>query len=231
MTKRKSKDPLVEALEQGRSFTFTVSDGGNLASMRAALKHGQTLTLSPVSEAAEWRMIKSGDIVFVKWRGGNYILHLVGEVQDDQFLIINSLGDVNGWVHGRDILGVVTEIIEPEPRPGVPEMLLQLQRAYQELATQAEYAEEDILRLHSVVDDLRWYATRVGAERWQTLPRLNQWSFEQHLWHLTREAEEAARSERPDQIDRFIHHGKQHVGFVAEVMILLEQGESNSDYV
>lgn len=216
----KPKDPLLEALENGRAYTFTISDGGNLASMRAALKHGQTLTISPV---ADWHTIKAGNIVFVKWRGGNHILHLVGEVQGDQFLITNSLGKVNGWVHGQDILGVVTEISEPEPRPEVPQMLDQLHNAYHELAARAEFDQEAVLRLLSVHDDLRWYAARLGAERWEQLPRLNRWSFAQDLWHLTRQAREAADSETPISIETLIHHGKQHVGYVAETLILFEQ--------
>ncbi|MEW5867999.1 MAG: hypothetical protein AB1894_01895 [Chloroflexota bacterium] len=216
----KPKDPLVEALEEGRSYTFTISDGGNLASMRAALKHGQTITISPV---IDWHAIKAGDIVFVKWRGGNHILHLVGEVQGDQFLITNSLGKVNGWVHGQEILGVVTEIVEPEPRPEVPQMLDQLQSAYQALTARAEFDQEDILRLLSISEDLRWYAARLGPERWEQLPRLNQWSFTQNLWHLLRQAKEAAVSEAPISIETLIHHGKQHVGYVAETLILFEQ--------
>lgn len=47
MSKRK-KDPLLEALKEGKSYTWTVPDGGNLASMREAIKHGQMLTMSPI---------------------------------------------------------------------------------------------------------------------------------------------------------------------------------------
>ena len=35
----KHKDPLVEELEEGFSFTYTIPDGGDLASMLAALKY------------------------------------------------------------------------------------------------------------------------------------------------------------------------------------------------
>ena len=44
MSKRK-KSPLLEALKEGKSYTWTIPDGGNLASMREAIKHGQTLTM------------------------------------------------------------------------------------------------------------------------------------------------------------------------------------------
>lgn len=105
----KRRNPLLEALANGRSYQIGPLEG-DLASMRAVLKQGQVLTISPVTNFHE---IKAGDIVFVKWRGGNHILHLVKEVQDEQFLIINSLGKVNGWTHGTNILGKVTHIQEP----------------------------------------------------------------------------------------------------------------------
>lgn len=73
MTKRR-KDPLLEALEDGRSHTWTVPEGGNLASMRKAIKHGQTLTMSPVSGSTEGQV---GDLVLVKWHQGD-IFHVVG---------------------------------------------------------------------------------------------------------------------------------------------------------
>ena len=72
--------------------------------MRKAIKHGQTLTMSPVVDSSE---IQAGDIVLVKWHKG-HLFHMVGEIQADRFLIINSLGKVNGWVSGADILGRIT---------------------------------------------------------------------------------------------------------------------------
>jgi hypothetical protein len=59
----KHKNHLLEALTAGRSYTWTEPDGGDLASMRAAVKHGQTLTMSPIGDLRE---IQVGDIVFVK---------------------------------------------------------------------------------------------------------------------------------------------------------------------
>ena len=130
MSKRKN-DPLLEALKEGKSYTWTVPDGGNLASMREALKHGQTLTMSPVVNPSE---IQIGDLVLVQWHQSD-IFHIVGEIQGEQFLIINSLGKVNGWVSAKEILGRITKIIEPEPRPSVEVMLEQLELAYQALIT------------------------------------------------------------------------------------------------
>ena len=139
----KFKNQMLEALQAGRSYTWTQPDGGDFASMRAAVKHGQTLTMSPVSDPRE---IQAGDIVFVKWHEG-YITHLVQEIQDDQFLIVNSVGKINGWVKGGEILGRVTYRDEPEPPPSVPVML--------------EHIAHDLADA-AVTDDDR---ARTGAER------------------------------------------------------------------
>jgi hypothetical protein len=218
----KRKNYLLEALIAGRSYTWTEPDGGDLASMRAAVKHGQTLTMSPVVDPHE---IQVGDIVFVKWHEG-YIIHLVQEIQDDQFLIVNSLGKINGWVKGSEILGRVTHRDEPEPLPSVPVMLDQLEAAYRALMARSQSTNDENSRLLSTVDDLRWYADRIGSERWSILPQLNKWSFDQHVWHLTKEAKRAAATDSPRSIDFYINHGKEHVGLVAEIFALFEYAEA-----
>ena len=215
-------DPRLKALENGLSITWTVPEGGDLASMRKAYKHGQSLTFAPVADARE---IQAGDIVYVKWHGG-HIVHLVGEIQGDQFLIVNSLGKINGWVKGTDILGRVTNVADPEPCPSVPVMLDQLEAAYQELIEQAQAAEDEARRLLAVVDDLRWYAGRIGPKRWDKLPRSNKWSFEQNLWYFTRRARGAAVSSSSFSIRYFIDHGKECVGLAAEILSLFEYGGS-----
>jgi hypothetical protein len=136
------KDPLLEALADGRSYTWTIPEGGNLASMRAAVKHGQTLTMSPVVDPQE---IKVGDMVLVRWHNST-IFHLVGEIQDGRFLIVNSVDKINGWVDESDILGRVTHIVDPEPRPSLPVMLEQLEASYQELIEREQPAEDDAQR-------------------------------------------------------------------------------------
>jgi hypothetical protein len=213
----KHEDPLLEALKEGKSFTWTVPDGGDFASMRKAIKHGQTLTMSPVVDPCE---VQVGDMVLVKWHKG-YLFHMVGEIQDDLFLIVNSLGKVNGWVSGKDILGRVTKVIDPEPHSSVPVMLAQLADAYREII-QLEYASDDDRdRLFGIFDDLRWYADRIGCERWDTMPRSNKWSFEQHVWHLTRQAKEKD-APVPDRIRYFTDQGKMCVGLAAEIISLFE---------
>ena len=216
MSKRK-KDPLLEALREGRSYTWTVPEGGNLASMRAAIKHGQTLTMSPIGDPAE---IQAGDLVLVRWHQGD-IFHIVGEIQREQFLIVNSLGKVNGWVSATEILGRITKIIEPEPRPGVDSMLEELQAAYQRLVDLEQASEYEAQHLSAIVNDLRWYAGRIGPERLDSMPRANKWSFAQNLWRLTRQAKKAA-APVANQVLYFIDCGKVCVGSASEIYALFE---------
>lgn len=216
----KHKDPLVEALEEGFSFTYTIPDGGDLASMRAALKHGQTLTVSPVSDTSQ---IKVGDIVFLKWHD-SYILHLVADIQGERCLIVNSLGKENGWASAMDILGRVTQIVDPEPRPDVPEILDRLEAAYGSLANSAQKDEETQAHISAILADLRWYAARVGEERWGVQPRQNRWSFEQRLWHLLRQVKSASSTPSPAPVAYFIDRGKECVGQAAEIYTLFVYG-------
>jgi hypothetical protein len=190
--------------------------------MRKAIRHGQTLTMSPVVDPRE---VKAGDIVLVKWHKG-YLFHMVGEIEGDQFLIVNSLGKVNGWVSGEDILGKVTSIIEPEPRPSVPIMLEQLSEAFRSLAQDEEAPFGEAQRLFSVVEDLRWYADRIGMERWNKMPRSNKWSFEQNVWRLTKEARKGT-APVPNRLRYFIDRGKDCVGSASEIFALFEYSQSN----
>ena len=216
----KHKDPLLVALQEGESYTWTAPDGGDFASMRKAIKHGQTLTMSPVTNSSE---VQVGDIVLVKWHKG-HLFHLVGEIQDDQFLIVNSVGKINGWVSGKDILGRVTNIIEPEPRPNVPVMLEQLREAYRALIQLENPADAEAQRLFTIIDDLQWYADRIGIERWDKMPRSNKWSFEQNLWRLTKQAKKMV-APVPSRICFFIDCGNMCIGSASEIFALLEYGE------
>jgi hypothetical protein len=216
----KHRNAKLEALQAGQSYTWTEPEGGDLASMRAAIKHGQTLTMSPVTDPGE---IRVGDIVFLRWHQG-YITHLVSEIQGNQFLIVNSLGKVNGWVSGSDILGRVTQIIEPEPRPELPEMLEQLETAYRGWIEREQPAEDEARRLLSIVDDLRWYAGRIGAQRCYQQPRANKWSFEQNLWYFTKQARDDSAASAASPVHYLIDRGKTCVGLAAEIFALFEYG-------
>ncbi len=214
------RDPLLEALKEGQSYTWTVPDGGDLASMRAALKHGQTLTMSPITDPGE---IRVGDLVLVKWHQSD-IFHVVGDIQDGKFLIVNSLGKINGWVGAHDVLGRVTKIVEPEPRPNVEIMLEQLEAAYQTLIASGNVSPDEAQRLLVIVDDLRWYAGRIGSERLNTMPRSNKWSFEQNLWRLIKQTLEDS-SPVPKRLYTCIDSGKQCVGLASEIVMLFDAAQ------
>jgi len=47
-------------------------------------------------------------MVLVAWKG-SYLLHLVKEATDDQLLIGNNLGKINGWVARCAVIGKVRE--------------------------------------------------------------------------------------------------------------------------
>lgn len=98
---------LLRELEEDRAVKIVIDGDG--ASMRGIVKHGMVLTLSPVVDFHE---VKAGEIALVKWRNDNHILHLVKEIQADQYLIVNSSGKINGWVSGREIIGRVTEMLD-----------------------------------------------------------------------------------------------------------------------
>lgn len=215
MAKRKKghNDEDVVALRQGLDYTWTIPDGGNLASMRAAVKHGQTLTLSPVRVDTP---IKAGDMALIDWHeyGGTYIFHVIHEVDEERFLIANSLGKINGWVERSALVGVVTKVIDPEPRPTVVDMLERLRKAYGAL----DADPDNMQRLVTIADDMAWYAIRIGTERHDLLPKLNMWSYAQILWHLMKRAERAVAAREPEQVESIIDYGKRYLGKVVEIL-------------
>jgi hypothetical protein len=74
-------------------------------SMTGRIESGQLCTVAPVRPGD----LAPGDIVLCKVNGAEY-LHLVKDVQGDQFLIGNSRGRTNGWT--RHIYG---RLIKVEP--------------------------------------------------------------------------------------------------------------------
>lgn len=111
------------ALLEGRPFTTTVPFGGDLASMRGVIHHGQSLTLTPFDQHG---IVQAGDIVYVRWRGDNCLLHLVGEVAGDTLLIMYSQGGSNGWIGTSDVVAVVTKMSTPEQPASGRERLAEL---------------------------------------------------------------------------------------------------------
>lgn len=73
--------------------------------MRGRIESGQLVTIAPVDPTT----LKSDDVVLVEWRG-NYLLHLIQEIRDNQLLIANNVGKVNGWVSVAAVLGKVTAV-------------------------------------------------------------------------------------------------------------------------
>ncbi|MBN1933941.1 MAG: hypothetical protein JW934_04730, partial [Anaerolineae bacterium] len=133
-------------------------------------------------------------------------------------------GKINGWVSGNDILGRITGIVDPAPRPEVPAILAQLEAAYRGLIERQQPAQDEARRLLSIVDDLRWYADRIGVERWDRQPRQNKWSFAQNVWRLSKQAKAAAETLQP--VCHWIDRGKACVGLAAEIVALFEDDEA-----
>jgi hypothetical protein len=91
----------LKELTAGRSVQVRPFGG----SMRGRIESGQLVTLVPVDPAS----VQVGDAVLVQWRG-NYLLHLVKDIDGDQFLIGNNLGKINGWVSSGAIRGKVVAV-------------------------------------------------------------------------------------------------------------------------
>ena len=90
-------------LAAGRQVQVRPSGG----SMRGRIESGQLVTLAPVDPAE----VRAGEVVLVGWRG-NFLLHLVKEVQGDQILIGNNLGKVNGWAPASAVIGKVVAVAD-----------------------------------------------------------------------------------------------------------------------
>ena len=88
-------------LAAGRQVQVRPSGG----SMRGRIESGQLVTIAPVDPAT----VKVDDVVFVKWHD-NYLLHLVKEVREGEFLIGNNVGKVNGWVPATAVVGKVIAV-------------------------------------------------------------------------------------------------------------------------
>ena len=73
-------------------------------SMTPILKSRQAVIVEPIKDDTE---LKKRDIVFCKVNG-HYYLHLVHAVKNDnQYLIGNNHGHINGWVSRKSIFGKV----------------------------------------------------------------------------------------------------------------------------
>ena len=91
----------VKELAAGRTVQVRPIGG----SMRGGIESGQLVTIAPVTGSD----VRVGDVVLVQWKN-NYLLHLVLQIDQDQILIGNNLGKVNGWVPSGALRGRVTAV-------------------------------------------------------------------------------------------------------------------------
>ena len=96
------QDALAD-LNEGRT-TQVRPQGG---SMRGRIESGQLVTLQPATAAD----VFVDDVVFIRWKG-NYILHIVKEIDGDRLLIGNNIGKINGWADASDVIARVTEVAD-----------------------------------------------------------------------------------------------------------------------
>lgn len=96
------KDALKELSETGRCEIRP--QGG---SMKGRIESGQLVTIVKIKPEE----IEIEDVAFVKWKG-NYLLHIIKEIKEEEVLIGNNLGKINGWIPLRDVVGKVLKIQE-----------------------------------------------------------------------------------------------------------------------
>ncbi|MEO7911187.1 MAG: hypothetical protein ABIV47_16200 [Roseiflexaceae bacterium] len=113
-------------------------------------------------------------------------------------------------------------------RPSVPEMLGQLEQAYQQLIARQPATHADCQRLLGVLADLQWYSERLSTQYWEHVPRPQRWSFADNLWHITEQALAAMPQPADQSLRYFVDHGKEHVGQAAEIIAIItyDQGIS-----
>ena len=111
--------------------------------------------------------------------------------------------------------------MSPTNRPSVPEMLSQLDQAYQQLLAQQPASAADAQRLLTVLADFQWYSDRLSPQRWEHAPRPQRWSFADNLWHIAEQA--IADSQQPNDhpLRYFIDHGKEHIGQAVEIIAIV----------
>ena len=92
----------INELRQGKTARVRPQGG----SMRGRIESGQLVTLEPVPDSS---MLAVNDVVLVRWKG-NYILHIIKEIRDNEILIGNNLGKINGWASKADVIAIVTAV-------------------------------------------------------------------------------------------------------------------------
>ena len=94
-------DALLE-LAAGRQAKIRPHGG----SMRGRIESGDLVTLAPANPED----VKVDDVILVRWKHG-YLLHIIREIRNDEVLIGNNIGKINGWAKLIDVRGKVVEVV------------------------------------------------------------------------------------------------------------------------
>jgi hypothetical protein len=94
----------LDELRQGKTVQVRPQGG----SMRGRIESGQLVTLEPL---ADFSKLAVDVVVLVRWKG-NYILHIIKEIRENEVLIGNNIGKINGWAEWNDVIAIVTNVGE-----------------------------------------------------------------------------------------------------------------------
>ena len=96
------KDALRELQQTGICHIRPI--GG---SMRGKIESGQLVTLKKIQPEE----VEIEDVIFVKWKN-NYLLHLAKKISENDILIGNNIGKINGWIPKENVIAKVILIHE-----------------------------------------------------------------------------------------------------------------------
>jgi hypothetical protein len=170
------KDALKE-LQAGRNVTIRPHGG----SMRGRIESAQAVTLAPVQPGE----VEVDDVVLVGWQG-NYLLHLVKQIEDGRFLIGNNVGKINGWVDGDTVYGrlVAVHTMEPSTRdpastddmgsdPDAPHgPCVETDEGNGELSPRMDRTALSVVPLSQADDEAKYWLTKTPEERLRAVEQI-----------------------------------------------------------
>lgn len=71
-------------------------------SMRGRIESGQLVTL----QTSNYKEAEIDDVIFIHWKG-NYLLHLIIDKKNNELLIGNNVGKINGWIPAEAVIAKV----------------------------------------------------------------------------------------------------------------------------
>jgi hypothetical protein len=74
-------------------------------SMRGRIESGQLVTL----KTAVYSDVEINDVIFIRWKG-NYLLHLIVDKKNQELLIGNNVGKINGWIPADALIAKVIQV-------------------------------------------------------------------------------------------------------------------------